>query len=569
MATPATEVRDHEAWLPPPELRPQRLYRLPALQRYPAELNVTEELLDRHVRDGRGEHPAIVCGDLTLTYRELLGAAASLGNALRRLGVREGEPVLIHSLNEPQALVANFAVLRLGGIVVPTSPMLSPAALAHIANDAGARVVVVSAALADVVTAALRDCRSVEHVVVFGAAPEVVRERGYMASEELAAAEPAELVPVRRARSAVAVLFYSSGITEPAYAMAHLAEELLVIPDVYGRHGWGVQPDDIVAGAGPIAFAGGYSSAATIPFRYGATSVAIPLDRSTPEGMFELVRRHRVTLLSALPTGYRLMLEAAGDRARDDLASLRVVAGGGESLPPDTYAGWKEHLGHEIYEGFGTNGMFHVFITSAVARRVKPGAIGVALPGYDARALTDEGTVAKPGQLGRLWARGPVGTLFWGPPERAEAIAERQRATVRDGWVLVGDHVTIDEEGFVTFVAREEDLIRRGGRAFGPGQVEAALSSHPAVAEAGVLGVRDAGGGQAVRAYVVLAGGRPPDPGLRQDLVDRCRGSLGEAEAPAEIAFVPSLPRAPHGALLRRVLWERWFRQAGAPRPTV
>src|SRR5262249_5125195 len=159
-----------------------------------------------------------------------------------------------------------------------------------------------------------------------------------------------ELAPVRRPRSAVAVVFYSSGILEPAYAMAHLAEELLVIPDVFGQQGWRVRPDDVIASAGPLAFAGGYSSATTIPFRHGATSVAVPLDRSTPAALLALVREHRVTLLSALPTSYQQMLDAAGDHGREDLRSLRVVAGGGEPLAAGTAVGWRERLGHEIYE---------------------------------------------------------------------------------------------------------------------------------------------------------------------------------------------------------------------------
>jgi 2-aminobenzoate-CoA ligase len=560
MATPATAVRDDEAWLPPPGLRPRRLYRLPELGRYPPVLNVTEELLDRHVGSGRGERAAIVCGDLTLSYREVLEAASRLAGALRRLGVGAGDPVVIHSLNEPQAVIANFAVLRLGGIVVPTSPMLPPAALAHVVNDSGARVIVACAALTGTVAAALPDCPDVAQVVVFGS-PEAARARGFAAAEELAAAAEPELAPVRRPRTAVAVVFYSSGILEPSVGMAHLAEELLIIPDVYGRHGWGVRPDDVVAGAGPLAFAGGYSSSATIPFRYGATSVAVPLDRSTPDGMLDLVRRHRVTLLSALPTGFHQMLLASGPSARDDLASLRVVAGGGEPLAPETAAGWRERLGHEIYEGFGTNGMFHVFITSAVARRVKPGAIGVALPGYEVRAVADGGAPAAPGELGRLWARGPVGTTFWGPPHQAEALAARQRAIVDGDWVLIGDHVTIDEEGFVTFVAREEDLIRRRGRAFGPRAIEAAAGRHPAVADVGAIGVPGPDGEGAARLYAVLAAGEQPVPGLRHDLVRRCREGAGDPELPVEIEFVTSLPRAPHGALLRRALWERWLRQ--------
>src|SRR6266550_2985663 len=371
MTTAASGIQELADWLPPRELWPERVYRLPEFAAYPDPLNSTEELLDRQVAGGRGDHPAILCDDDVITYEELRRRANRLGNALRRLGVGEGDRVMLLSLNEPPALVANFAALKLGAVVVPTTPLLPPDRLAHIAADCAAEVLVVSSVLVPTVLAALPGCPALRHVVVFG-------EEGTPAPagpafhrlEELVDGEPTELDPVRRSRTAVSVLLYSSGLTRPARATAHFVEEALIIPDTFGRYGWRVRPDDVIGPAGPMSFAGGYSSFATIPYRFGATVATVPLGRSTPADIFALIKRHRITLMTGMSTGYSHML-AVADADPEDLRTLRMATCGGEPLPPATLRGWRERFGHEICEGFGTNGMMYVFISNAVAPRVK------------------------------------------------------------------------------------------------------------------------------------------------------------------------------------------------------
>jgi acyl-coenzyme A synthetase/AMP-(fatty) acid ligase len=186
------------------------------------------------------------------------------------------------------------------------------------------------------------------------------------------------------------------------------------------------------------------------------------------------------------------------------------------------------------------------------------------MPGYEVKAVNDSGQLARPGELGQLYARGPVGTLYWGPPEDSERVRCDQKATVHDGWVRIGDWVTIDDEGYVTFVARAEDLITKDGLRFGPGRVEDALLEHPSVAEAGVIGVPDASGAQQVKAYVVLRDGWTGSAELEQAILGRCRHDLVEAELPSELAFVDTLPRTSYGTLVRRLLWEQWMADSKA-----
>lgn len=543
-----------QSYLPPKELQPKRVYSLKEFESYPDHLNSTEELLDKQVAAGRGDHPAILFEDRVISYKQLSGASNKFGNALKRLGVGEGDRVLLRSANVPTALIVNFAVLKLGAVIVPTSPLLSPAEIAHIANNTEAEVAIVAATMVESLAKALPNCRTIKQVVVFGGQREEVEKQGFLVYEELVANESLELAPVRRQRQSVSVLLYTSGTTGMPKGTVHYLEEALIVPDSFGKYAWRVQPDDIICGPAPISLGAGYSTVATIPYRFGATASLIP--RFTPEALFETIQKHRVTVLSAAPTGYRKMLELEGAEKKYDLSSLRMLTGGGESLTAKTYLDWKARFNQEIYEGFGTTEMMYVFVSGAVTRKVKPGAIGTAVPGYEVQVITEDGNVAKPGELGKLYARGPTGTLYWRPQEDP-SLLDKQKSVVHDGWVLVGDFVTMDDEGYITFVSREDDLIKSSGYRIGPEEVEDALLKHPAVAEAGVIGVPDPVRGQNTRAYIILKPGHTPTEELKQEIIDSCREHIAVYKLPREIEFVSELPRTTTGKLLRRVLRDK------------
>ena len=542
-------------YLPPKEFQSQRIYNLKEFASYPDPLNSTEELLDKQVAAGRGDSRAILFGDKVITYKQLLGAACKIGNALKKLGVGETDRVMLRSPNVPPALFTNFGVLRLGAVMVPTSHMLSPNEIAHIANNAEAKVIVVAAAFVEGVVKARPNLKTVKHVIVFGGQPEELKAQGLLSYEELTANEAPTLDPVRRARTAVSVLLYTSGTTGMPKGTAHYMEEALIVPDTMGKYGWNVQPDDVLCCPAPISLAGGYSTVATIPFRFGAAISLIP--RFTPDALFELIQNHKVTILSALPTAYRKMLQVEGAEKKYDLSSLRVLTGGGESLTAKTYQDWKAKFNQEIYEGLGTTEMMYVFVSSVVTRKVKPGAIGTAVPGYEIKVLTEEGKVAGPGELGRLYARGPTGTLYWRPYEDGGSMLEKQKSVIREGWVLVGDFCTVDDEGYLSFVSRQEDLIKSSGYRIGPEEVEDGLLKHPAVADAGVIGVPDPVRGQNVKAFVILKPGQTPSEELKKAIIESCREHIAIYKLPRQIEFVTELPRTLQGKLLRRILRDK------------
>lgn len=542
-----------EAYLPPKELWPTRIYTLPEFQTYPQRLNSTEELLDKAVARGWGDRVAIYYEDQTITYRALQRQVNRLGSRLKALGIEEADRVAIRSLNIPQAIVANFAIIKIGAISLPISALFSRAEIAHVLNNAEARALFVMAPLLEEVEKARGELRTIQHIIVIGGKREEIKQKGYLSYDELIEEGDDELEPVRRDRLDVSVLLYTSGTTGPPKGTVHFMEEALIVPDTFGRYGWRVEEDDVIGGPAPLAMAAGYSTVAVIPYRFGAAASLIP--RFTPEGMFETIQKHRITILSALPTAYRKMLLVPDAEKRYDLSSLKVCTGGGESLTAKTYHDWKARFGMEIYEGLGTTEMMYVFISSAYTRNVKPGAIGTAIPGYELKVVDEEGRDCPPGEVGMLLARGPTGTLYWRDPEK-------QRSAIWDGWCRIGDMVSMDEEGYIWFLAREDDLIKSSGYRIGPEEIEDVLIKHPAVADAGVIGVPDPVRGQNTKAFVVLKEGYEPSEAMKGELLAFCRERLAVYKLPREVEFIKELPRTMTGKLLRRILREREEKKA-------
>ncbi len=543
-------------YLPPRELWPTRIYTLPEFASYRPRFNPTEELLDNAVAAGRGERIALLFEDQRITYAQLLGQANKLGNALRELGIGEGDRVLLRSPTIPPAIVANFAVLKLGAVFTPISPLFSRAEIAHVANDAEAVAIIVHAALLGELEAARADLKTVRHIIVIGGEPAELKAKGYRLYGELLQSGGATLAPVRRAREDVAVLLYTSGTTGRPKGTAHLVEETLIVPDTFGKYGWKVTEHDIIGGSAPLAFGAGYSTFASIPFRFGAAASLIA--KFEPEKMFETIQKHRVSVLSLAPTAYRKMLQLPGAEEKFDLSSLRVCTGGGESLTAPTYFAWKEKFGLEIFEGLGTTEMMYVFASNAVKMHARPGSFGTAVPGFEVKVTDEKGKEAPPREIGHFLVRGPTGTLYWRDPEK------QRHAITADGWNRAGDYVYCDDEGYFWFVSREDDVIKSSAYRIGPEEIESTLATHPAVADVGVIGVPDEVRGQIAKAFVVLKPGRTATP---DELIGFCKDKIAKYKLPREVVFVTELPRTAVGKLLRRVLREKETKGAASARP--
>ena len=520
-----TFARDH---LPPREQWPDLIFTLPEL-RYPDRLNAAAELLDRHVREGRGGRTALISPTATWSYAELQERVNRIARVLADdFGLLPGERVLLRSANNPMMAALHFAVLKAGGVVVATMPLLRARELGYIIAKARIRLAVSDARLADEIEKARAEAEL--DVLYFGTeAADGLEARMNRASTDFRAADTAA--------EDVCLIAFTSGTTGVPKGTMHFHRDLLAVCDTYGAHVLRPEPDDRFIGSPPLAFTFGLGGLVLFPFRVGAASVL--LEKATPDDLLPAFETFRASVCFTAPTGYRAML---GKLDAFDLASLRTCVSAGEALSKATWEAWHAKTGIRILDGIGSTEMLHIFI-GAPADAIRPGATGLPVPGYEAKVIDEHGRALPPGRMGRLAVRGPTGCRY--------LADERQRNYVQDGWNVTGDTYVMDEDGYFWYQARSDDMIVSAGYNIAGPEVETALLTHPAVAECGVVGAPDEERGQVVKAYVVAHPDFEPGPALAKALQEHVKAAIAPYKYPRAVEFMPSLPRTETGKLKR------------------
>ncbi|MER3455851.1 MAG: 2-aminobenzoate-CoA ligase [candidate division GAL15 bacterium] len=526
--------------LPPPELQPEFLFELPEL-RYPARLNCAEPLLDRWVAEGQGDRVALRAPGVTWTYRDLWRKANQVARVLvEDLGLQPGNRVLLRAPNNPMLAACWFGVVKAGGVVVTTMPLLRAKELTDILTKAQVSHVLCDIRLREELEAAVACCPWVREVRTLG-------DEGPGSLESLMAGKPEHFPNLPTFAHDPVLVAFTSGTTGIPKGCVHYHRDVLAICDTFARHVLRASPEDVFAGSPPLAFTYGLGGLLLFPLRIGATTVL--LERAGPEELLEGVEAFGATVCFTAPTAYRAMLPRLAGRP----GRLRKCVSAGEALPASTRLQWREATGIEIIDGIGSTEMLHIFI-SHTEEEAKPGATGKPVPGYRACVLDEEGRPLPVGRVGRLAVKGPTGCRYLDDP--------RQRDYVQGGWNVTGDAYLVDPEGYFIYQARTDDLIVSAGYNISPAEVEEALLTHPAVAECGVVGVPDPQRGQVVKAYVVLRPGQTPGAELVAALQEHVKARLAPYKYPRQVEFVASLPRTETGKLQRFRL-RQWA--AGAP----
>jgi 2-aminobenzoate-CoA ligase len=528
--------------LPPPELLPQFLFTLDAL-RFPDRLNCAAEILGRQLALGRGSSIALRGPDRDWTYAELDAQSNRVADVLaRELGVVPGQRVLLRAPNSPWLAACWFGVIKAGAIAVTTMPLLRARDLAPIVRKAR-----INAALCDE-----RLLAELEQVAADAEPFRIVSMNGTRAdgggelARLLQRAVPG-FTAVPTASDDVALIAFTSGTTGEPKGTLHFHRDVIAMCVAVADELLALDTDEIVIGSPPLGFTFGLGSLLTFPLWRGASAVL--LESARPDELLAGIERFRATFTATAPTAYRAMLKNAGQH---DLSSLRTCMSAGEHLPVETFHHWREATGIAIFNGLGTTEMTHMFI-GAVGRRIRPGSTGTALPGYEVVVLDSAGQPAAPGAEGRLAARGPTGCKYLADP--------RQRDYVLDGWNLTGDICSMDEDGYVWYRGRSDDMIISAGYNIAGMEVEQALLGHPAVQECAVIGAPDAERGQVVKAFVVAAPGHPPGAALSRALQEFVKEGIAPYKYPRLVEFVDSLPKTHTGKLQRAELRKR--EQAG------
>ena len=526
-----TFARDH---LPPPERWPAFL--LDGFD-YPDRLNAGVELTDALVRQGHGDRIALIGNGRRRTYKELTDWTNRLAHALvEDLGVEPGNRVLIRSANNPALVACWLAATKAGAVVVNTMPMLRAGELGRIVDKARIAHALCDTRLMDEMAACAADAAAPLRVVGFDGTSNHDAELDRLALEK-----PVAFEAVPTGRDDVALLGFTSGTTGSPKATMHFHRDLMIIADGYAREVLGVTPEDVFVGSPPLAFTFGLGGLAIFPLRFGATATL--LEDASPPNMIEIIERYRATVCFTAPTAYRVMLRAMEGGA--DLGSLRAAVSAGETLPAPVYEEWMARTGKPMLDGIGATEMLHIFVSNRFDDH-RPSCTGRPVGGYEAKVIGDDGAELPRGEAGRLAVRGPTGCRYLDD--------ERQGDYVIDGWNVTGDTFTMDEDGYLHFAARNDDMIVSSGYNIAGPEVEAALLSHPHVAECAVVGAPDAERGRIVRAHVVLAEGASPDPATARALQDHVKATIAPFKYPRSVVFVEALPKTATGKIQRFLL---------------
>ena len=521
--------------LPPPEALPVFRFELPGLQ-FPPRLNCAAELLDGRVAAGDGDRPCVVGLDRRYTYAGLLAEANRIAHVLvDDLGLVPGNRVLLRGANSPLLAACWLAVVKAGGIVVGTMPLLRARELTTIVHKAEVTHALVDARLADELELARRDCPTLGHVLAFNG------DGGPGSLEARTQTMPPTFANVDTAADDICLMAFTSGTTGVPKGTLHFHRDVMAACACWPPHVLRATRDDVFIGSPPLAFTFGLGGLLVFPLAIGASTVL--LEKATPDALLPAIGQFGATVCFTAPTSYRAMAaQLQAHPGPHDLSSLRKCVSAGEALPAATRRLWKDTTGIEIIDGIGSTELFHIFI-SADEAHARPGATGLPVPGYRAAILDDEGRELPPGQVGRLAIQGPTGCKYLDDP--------RQASYVQNGWNLTGDAYLVDADGQFVYQARTDDMIISGGYNIAGPEVEGALLLHPAVAECGVVGQSDEARGMVVKAYVVLRPGHAGDAAMVKSLQDFVKATIAPYKYPREIEFRASLPRTETGKLQR------------------
>ncbi len=519
--------------LPSQELWPQFLREVPEVD-YPERLNCATALLDAVIDEHGAGRPCLLAPDGTAwSYGDLLARANALAHLLvEDFGLVPGNRVLLRGPNNPGLVALWFAVLKAGGVVVPTMPMLRAGELRAIAEIARVDLAVCDHRFADDLEGArIPDLR----ILLYGGGPGSV--------EELAADKPATFDDVDTAADDVSMLAFTSGTTGRPKATMHFHRDVLANADTFSRYVLRPTRDDVFTGTPPIAFTFGLGGLVVFPLRVGASTLLV--EKATPAELAGHIEAHGVTVCFTAPTAYKAMLvQGAAPRLR----SLRRAVSAGEHLPRATWQEFRESTGVALIDGIGSTEMLHIFI-SAADDDIRPGSTGRPVPGFRAQVVDVIGRPVPDGTPGRLAVQGPTGCRY--------LADERQTVYVQDGWNITGDTFIRDEDGYFWYQARSDDMIVSSGYNISGTEVEEALSTHPDVLESAVVAHPDEERGHVVKAYVVLVRGRAsvPSPEAEavkaKELQDHVKATIAPYKYPRRVEFIDALPRTSTGKVQR------------------
>ena len=520
--------------------------------RIPPDYNIGVDVCDRwaqadparlaivHVRaDGRVDE---------VGFGALREQSNRLANVLRAHGITRGDRVAILLPQMPEVVVAHVAIYKLAAVALPLALLFGPDAISYRLQNSGAKAVITNAQGLEKLAAIRDEPNDVKLVLSI--------EGGASPAEDfhaLLARAASDFTPEATTPDTPGMMIYTSGTTgNPKGALHGHRVVLGHLPGVEMPHDFFPQPGDRFWTPADWAWAGGLLDVLLPSLHHGMPVVARAIAKFDPEEAYALMARHGVRNAFIPPTALRMLRAAPLPRGRHALA-LRSLGSGGESLGAETFEWGHEAFGLTINEFYGQTECNLVLASCAMLGVSRPGAIGKPVPGHRVAVIDSAGRVVEPGTLGQIAVRRPDPVMFieyWGRPE-----ATREKFV--GDWMTTGDQGMLDEDGYIHFVGRDDDVITSSGYRIGPGEIEDCLIRHPAVSLAAVIGKPDPVRGEIVKAFVVVRPGHQAGEKLTAELQDFVKTRLAAHEYPREIAFIDQMPMTTTGKIIRRLLREQ------------
>lgn len=506
----------------------------------PEEFNAAEYFVDRHMREGRGGKIAIECGDLRVTYAQVFALVNQVGNALKKIGVRIEERVLLLLLDTPEFAACFFGAIKIGAVPVPVNTLLKPADYVYFLNDSRARVAILAEPLLPLLQDIPRsDLRYLERIVVVGnGAP-----AGEITFEEFVRNISPDLDPAPTRKNDAAFWLYSSGSTGPPKACVHLQHDMVVSTERYAKAILKISESDRFFSVAKLFFAYGLGNGLYFPLAVGATSILLP-GPPRPQSVLEMIERHRPTLFFSVPSNYVKLLAHLAPGGEFDLSSIRHAISAGEALPASVFHRFKERFGVEILDALGSTEALHMLISNAPGG-VRPGSSGKILPGFEAKIVDDNDQPVAQGQIGNLLVKADsTCAYYWNEHEKT-------KDTIAGHWLRTGDKYHQDEDGYFWYAGRSGDMMKVSGVWVSPIEIERLLTEHPAVLEVAVVFRQDDDELFKPAACVVLRDGTTGNPQLARELQEFVLSRLPVYKRPHWVEFMAELPKTATGKVQR------------------
>jgi len=518
----------------------------------PARYNIGVDVCDRwaekepdrlailHARpDGRDDH---------VTYGWLRQTSNRLANVLRAHGIRRGDRVAILLPQSPEVAAIHVAIYKLGAIALPLAVLFGIDALSYRLQNSGAVALITNARGVERIAEIRKDLPALKLILSLDGAA-----GGALSFPDQLARASSDFTPVDTSLDDPAMMVYTSGTTGQPKGALHGHRVLIGhLPGVETHHDFLPQPGDRLWTPADWAWAGGLLNVLLPGLHYGVPVVARRFEKFDPEEAFALMARTQVRNAFIPPTALRMMRAAPNPKGRHAI-NMRSIGSGGESLGVETYEWGKSAFDLTINEFYGQTECNIVLAACSSIGVSKPGAIGKPVAGHSVAILDKAGNPLKSGETGQIAIRRPDPVMFleyWDNPEAT-------RAKFIGDWMTTGDQGVMDEDGYVSFVGRDDDVITSAGFRIGPGEIEDCLIRHPAVALAAAVGKPDALRTEIVKAFIVLKKGFVASDALASEIQTFVKTRLSAHEYPREVAFIDAMPMTTTGKVIRRLLREK------------